>query len=101
MEFKKAKKQCKGIVAGVVHMGKIMVVYLYIWNQKSDTLEMDIYLIRPEIKSKYSVRYAATPSSSKFNNFVTVSHRCLKFRIWRGCWKSLLDLCIKSKFEQV
>ena len=33
-------KQCKGIVARVVHMGKKMVIYLYIWNQKSDRLEI-------------------------------------------------------------
>ena len=37
---KSKKKQCKGIVAGVVHMGKKMVIYLYIWNQKSDRLEI-------------------------------------------------------------
>ena len=35
MEFKKAKKQCKGIVAGVVHMGKKMVIYLYISGTRS------------------------------------------------------------------
>jgi len=34
------KNQCKWIVAGVVHMGKKMVIYLYIWNHKSDRLEI-------------------------------------------------------------
>ena len=52
--IQKSKVQYKGIIAGVVPMGKKMVIYLFIWKKKSHRLEifkgMDVYKVGPEIK---------------------------------------------------
>ena len=111
MNYKKAKHNIEVPLQGKYPLADKKWLYIKIYGTKSCRgLKNGHQYGRTWDQIKKLSKNAATPLSlwisAKFNNFVTISHRDLKFWIWRGFWKSILDLCIKvqaslSKFERV
>ena len=60
--IQKSKVQCKGIIAGVVPMGKKMVICLFIWNQ-SHRLEIlrEWTSIRQDLRSNKKIQQNMLP----------------------------------------
>ena len=70
MKFEKAKKQCKGIVAGVVHMGKkvadcVQNYVLFTFLALKMALKEDTSRVG---KTKNQLTYIHAPSSGKIMN---------------------------------